>query len=75
MRTVVIDAPGEIRVDTRPDPSLPGTGGAIIAVTTTAICGSDLHFYEGDYPLPVPVARMTKNACKPPPGSLRTSLK
>jgi 2-desacetyl-2-hydroxyethyl bacteriochlorophyllide A dehydrogenase len=56
MRTVVIDAPGEVRVDTRPDPSLPGPGGAIIAVTTTAICGSDLHFYEGDYPLFEPVA-------------------
>src|ERR1700748_1360687 len=57
MRTVVIDSPGQIGVDTRPDPSLPGPDGAIIAVTTTAICGSDLHFYEGDYPLfePVPL--------------------
>jgi 2-desacetyl-2-hydroxyethyl bacteriochlorophyllide A dehydrogenase len=57
MRTVVIDSPGQIRVDTRPDPSLPGPDGAIIAVTTSAICGSDLHFYEGDYPLfePVPL--------------------
>ncbi|CAN5688019.1 alcohol dehydrogenase family protein [soil metagenome] len=56
MRTVVIDAPGQIRVDTRPDPSLPGPDGAIVAVATTAICGSDLHFYEGDYPLFEPVA-------------------
>ena len=56
MRTVVIDSPGQIRVDTRPDPSLPGPDGAIIAVTSTAICGSDLHFYEGDYPLFEPVA-------------------
>ena len=56
MRTVVIDAPGQIRVDHRPDPVLPGPDGAIIAVTATAICGSDLHFYEGDYPLIEPVA-------------------
>lgn len=51
MRTVLIDAPGRIRVDSVPDPVLPGSDGAIVAVETTAICGSDLHFYEGDYPL------------------------
>ena len=56
MRTVVIDAPGQIRVDTRPDPVLPGPDGAIIEVTATAICGSDLHFWDGDYPLLEPVA-------------------
>lgn len=57
MRTVVIEAPGVIAVVDRPDPELPGPDGAIVAVTATAICGSDLHFYEGDYPLfePVPL--------------------
>ena len=55
MRTVVIDAPGQIRVDTVADAVLPGPDGAVVAVTTTAICGSDLHFYEGDYPLSQPV--------------------
>lgn len=56
MRSVVIDAPGQIRVENRPDPALPGPDGAIIAVTSAAICGSDLHFYEGDYPFLEPVA-------------------
>lgn len=56
MRSVVIDAPGQIRIDNRPDPVLPGPDGAIIAVSSAAICGSDLHFYEGDYPLVQPVA-------------------
>lgn len=56
MRTVVIDRPGEIRVDTRADPVLPGADGAVIEVTAAGICGSDLHFYEGDYPLAQPVA-------------------
>lgn len=56
MRTVVIDAPGQIRIDTRPDPGLPGPDGAVIEVNATAICGSDLHFYEGDYPMVEPVA-------------------
>jgi threonine dehydrogenase-like Zn-dependent dehydrogenase len=56
MRAVVIDGPGSIRVDTRPDPVLPGPDGVIIAVTAAGICGSDLHFYDGDYPLTEPVA-------------------
>jgi 2-desacetyl-2-hydroxyethyl bacteriochlorophyllide A dehydrogenase len=56
MRSVVIEAPGTISVVTRPDPDLPGTDGAVVAVTATAICGSDLHFYDGDYPIVAPVA-------------------
>lgn len=55
MRSVVIDGPGSIRVDTRPDPVLPGADGAVVAVTATAICGSDLHFYEADFPIVDPV--------------------
>jgi 2-desacetyl-2-hydroxyethyl bacteriochlorophyllide A dehydrogenase len=55
MRTVLIDAPGKIRVDTVADAVLPGPDGAVVAVGTAAICGSDLHFYEGDYPLAQPV--------------------
>jgi len=56
MRAVVIDAPGSVRVDTRPDPVLPGPDGAVVQVSATAICGSDLHFYEGDYPIFDPVS-------------------
>ncbi|GFG75907.1 zinc-binding dehydrogenase [Mycobacterium botniense] len=56
MRAVIIDAPGSIRVDRRPDPGLTGPDGAIVAVNATGICGSDLHFYEGEYPLTQPVA-------------------
>ncbi|GAB7144091.1 alcohol dehydrogenase catalytic domain-containing protein [Mycobacterium riyadhense] len=56
MRTVVIDGPGNINVETRPDPALPGPDGVIIAVAAAGICGSDLHFYEGEYPLAESVA-------------------
>jgi 2-desacetyl-2-hydroxyethyl bacteriochlorophyllide A dehydrogenase len=55
MRTVVLDGPASIRLDTRPDPALPGPDGAIVSVTAAGICGSDLHFYEGDYPLAGPM--------------------
>jgi 2-desacetyl-2-hydroxyethyl bacteriochlorophyllide A dehydrogenase len=56
MRTVVVDGPRSIRVDTRPDPALPGADGAIVSVTAAGICGSDLHFYEGEFPFAEPVA-------------------
>ncbi|HTW14466.1 MAG TPA: alcohol dehydrogenase catalytic domain-containing protein [Nocardioides sp.] len=55
MRTVVIEGPGSVTVETRPDPTLPGPDGAIVQVEATSICGSDLHFYDGDLPL-YPVA-------------------
>lgn len=56
MRSVLIDAPGHIYLGTRPDPVLPGPDGAIIKISASAICGSDLHFYDGDYPLTEPLA-------------------
>ena len=56
MRTVVVDGPHSIRVDTRPDPALPGRDGAIIEVAAAGICGSDLHFYEGDFPMAEPIS-------------------
>jgi 2-desacetyl-2-hydroxyethyl bacteriochlorophyllide A dehydrogenase len=55
VRSVVIDTPGQVPVETLPDPTLPGPNGVVLQVRTAAICGSDLHFYEGDYPLAVPV--------------------
>src|SRR5271156_6301121 len=56
MRTVVVDGPRSIHVDTRPDPGLSGPDAAIVEVTASGICGSDLHFYEADFPMPDPIA-------------------
>ena len=36
----------DVRVDQHPDPRIQEPSDAIIRVTTTAICGSDLHLYE-----------------------------
>lgn len=55
MRAVVIEAPGSVTVEDRPDPALPGPDGAVVEVQATSICGSDLHFYDGDLPM-YPVA-------------------
>ncbi|MCF6386693.1 alcohol dehydrogenase catalytic domain-containing protein [Mycobacterium sp. MBM] len=56
MRSVLVDASGAITVQDRPDPELPGAHGAIVKIESTAICGSDLHFLEGHYPLFEPLA-------------------
>ena len=37
---------GDIRVETVPDPKILNPNDAIIRVTLTAICGSDLHYYH-----------------------------
>ena len=51
MRNVVITGPGSVEVRDAPDPVPPGADGAVVGVESTAICGSDLHFYDGDLPV------------------------
>lgn len=48
MRHVVIDGPGRVTVADAPDPTPPGRDGVVVQVDAAAICGSDLHFYDGD---------------------------
>jgi len=40
----------DVRVETVPDPQILNPRDAIIRVTSTAICGSDLHLYDGYIP-------------------------
>jgi 2-desacetyl-2-hydroxyethyl bacteriochlorophyllide A dehydrogenase len=47
MRAVTFQAPGEVRVEERPDPELQAQDDAIIRVDSTGVCGSDLHIYHG----------------------------
>jgi 2-desacetyl-2-hydroxyethyl bacteriochlorophyllide A dehydrogenase len=51
MLQVVIDGPGRVRLVDSPDAVPPGPDGAVVAVEAAAICGSDLHFYDGDIPV------------------------
>lgn len=41
---------GDVRVDEIPDPVIVNARDAIVKVTLTAICGSDLHLYDGFIP-------------------------
>jgi glutathione-independent formaldehyde dehydrogenase len=47
MRAVVYQGARSIAVEKRPDPTIAEPLDAIVRITTTNICGSDLHMYEG----------------------------
>src|SRR3954467_6913481 len=42
MRGAVLHAPGDIRVEDRPDPTIEKPSDAIIRLAATCVCGSDL---------------------------------
>ncbi len=46
MRAVVWHGKRDVRVDTVPDPVIQDPNDAIVRMTTTNLCGSDLHLYE-----------------------------
>jgi threonine dehydrogenase-like Zn-dependent dehydrogenase len=50
MRAVTWQGRHDVRVETVPDPVIVNPRDAIIRVTSTAICGSDLHLYDGYIP-------------------------
>ncbi len=51
MRAVVLHSPGDIRVETVTNPTIVEPTDAIIRLTATCICGSDLWPYRGDEPV------------------------
>ncbi|VXD25009.1 putative oxidoreductase, Zn-dependent and NAD(P)-binding [Planktothrix serta PCC 8927] len=50
MRAVCWHGSNDVRVDNVPDPKILNPRDAIIKITSTAICGSDLHLYDGYIP-------------------------
>ena len=50
MKAVVFHGIGDIRLDTVPEPKLRERTDAIVRLTASAICGTDLHFVRGTFP-------------------------
>ncbi|RCJ26628.1 glutathione-dependent formaldehyde dehydrogenase [Nostoc sp. ATCC 43529] len=50
MKAVCWNGANDMRVETVPDPKILNPRDAIVKITTTAICGSDLHIYNGYVP-------------------------
>ena len=51
MRALCWYGKNDVRVETVPDPEILNPHDAIIKVSSTAICGSDLHLYDGYIPM------------------------
>jgi len=50
MRALCWYGKNDVRVDSVPDPTIVNPRDAIVRITSTAICGSDLHLYDGYIP-------------------------
>ena len=50
MKAVCWHGANDMRVETVPDPKILNPQDALIKITSTAICGSDLHIYDGFIP-------------------------
>jgi alcohol dehydrogenase len=50
MKAVVFHKIGDISVDNIEDPVIEAPDDILLRVTSTAICGSDLHIYNGFFP-------------------------
>ncbi|GAB2715589.1 aldehyde dehydrogenase [Hymenobacter frigidus] len=47
MKAIVYYGPLDVRVSDKPDPKIEQSTDVLVQITTTNICGSDLHMYEG----------------------------
>jgi hypothetical protein len=56
MKAVVYHKPKDMRVESVQDAKLEDSRDVILRVTSTAICGSDLHMYNGFMPQPKPLS-------------------
>jgi threonine dehydrogenase-like Zn-dependent dehydrogenase len=50
MKALCWHGTNDVRVDTVPEPKILNPGDAIVKITSTAICGSDLHLFNGFMP-------------------------
>ncbi len=52
MKALVYAETGQIRLQDCPKPVITAPGDAIVRITQTTICGTDLHILKGDVPRP-----------------------
>jgi 2-desacetyl-2-hydroxyethyl bacteriochlorophyllide A dehydrogenase len=51
MRAVTFQAPGEVRIEEKPDPEIVAADDVLVRVEASGICGSDLHIFHGRVPV------------------------
>ena len=74
MKAAVFVEPGRIVLQDKPIPEV-GPLDALLRITTTTICGTDVHILKGEYPVAagLTVGELACNQGTPPQGP-RTSL-
>lgn len=50
MKALIYHGPGKISLEEKPKPTIQATTDAIVKITKTTICGTDLHIMKGDVP-------------------------
>jgi len=50
MKSLVWHGPMDVRIDDKPQPSIQQPEDIVLRITSTAICGSDIHLYHGTVP-------------------------
>jgi alcohol dehydrogenase len=50
MKALVYQRPGKKALEDRPKPDITAPTDAIVKITKTTICGTDLHILKGDVP-------------------------
>jgi len=50
MKALVYQGPGQKAVEDRPKPAIAAPTDAIVKISRTTICGTDLHILKGDVP-------------------------
>ena len=50
MKALVYHGPNDVQLDDKPRPTIQKPDDAILRITSTALCGSDLYLYHGTEP-------------------------
>ncbi|MDD2734439.1 MAG: alcohol dehydrogenase catalytic domain-containing protein [Desulfuromonadaceae bacterium] len=50
MKALVYNGPGKLALEKKPKPVLKDPTDALVRITRTTICGTDLHIKKGDVP-------------------------
>src|SRR3954447_25695841 len=54
MKALVYHGPGQRQWETKPKPTIRERGDAVVRITRSTICGTDLHILKGDVPSVTP---------------------
>ncbi len=64
MRALVYNGPRKVAVQNMPDAAIERATDVLVKITSTNICGSDLHMYEGRTDMPPGAFSATRTSAR-----------